>query len=86
MCGSNTPPFVSHQCPPTSPTQALMVSLYLAMWPIGTGGTENAATNPLVDLHWVLTLSAILFALTRAGDTLGLGAWWSRLVGDSWLR
>ena len=65
---------------------ALMVSLYLALWPIGTGGTENAATNPLVDLHWVLTLSAILFALTRAGDTLGLGTWWSRLVGDSWLR
>ena len=65
---------------------ALMVPLYLALWPIGTGGTENAATNPLVDLHWVLTLSAILFALTRAGDTLGLGAWWSRLVGDSWLR
>ena len=63
-----------------------MVSLYLAMWPIGTGGTENAATNPLVDLHRVLTLSAILFALTRAGDTLGLGTWWSRLVGDSWLR
>ena len=24
-----------------------MVSLYLAMWPIGTGGTENAATTPL---------------------------------------
>jgi len=65
---------------------ALMVPLYLALWPIGTGGTENAATNPLVDLHWVLTLSAILFALTRAGDTLGLGTWWSRLVGDSWLR
>ena len=41
---------------------------------------------PLVDLHWVLTLSTILFALTRAGDTLGLGTWWSRLVGDSWLR
>ena len=65
---------------------ALMVPLYLALWPIGTGGTENAATNPLVDLHWVLTLSAILFALTRAGDTLGLGTWWSRLVGDSCLR
>ena len=30
---------------------ALMVSLYLALWPIGTGGTENAATNPLVNLH-----------------------------------
>ncbi|EFW26924.1 hypothetical protein HMPREF9057_01690 [Actinomyces sp. oral taxon 171 str. F0337] len=65
---------------------ALMVSLYLALWPIGTGGTENAATNPLVDLHWVLSLSTVLFALTRAGDTLGLGTWWSRLVGDSWLR
>ena len=65
---------------------ALMVSMYLALWPIGTGGTDNAATNPLVDLHWVLTLSTILFALTRAGDTLGLGTWWSRLVGDSWLR
>ena len=30
---------------------ALMVSMYLALWPIGTGGTDNAATNPLVDLH-----------------------------------
>lgn len=65
---------------------ALMVSMYLTLWPIGTGGTEDAATNPLVDLHWVLALSTVLFALTRAGDTLGLGNWWARLVGDSWLR
>lgn len=65
---------------------ALMVSMYLALWPIGTGGTENAATNPLVDLHWVLALSTILFALTRAGDTFGMGKWWARVVGDSWLR
>ena len=61
-----------------------MVSLYLAMWPIGTGGTENAATNPLVDLHWVLTLSTILFALTGPAIPWGWapgGLVWSATPG-----
>ena len=73
---------------PDASTHGLVVSGHVAHRNrrLGTGGTENAATNPLVDLHWVLTLSTIVFALTRAGGTLGLGTWWSRLVGDSWLR
>lgn len=56
----------------TTTASVLMVSMYLALWPIEAGRAENAATNPLVDLHWVLALSAILFALIHAGDTLGL--------------
>ncbi|MCR2053659.1 DoxX family protein [Actinomyces bowdenii] len=62
---------------------ALMFFLWLAEFPPLNVGQ---ATNPIIDTHWVLAAAMIVIALTRAGDTWGLGRWWSRIVGDSWLR
>lgn len=59
----------------------LMFFMYLAQFPLTQGGT-----NPIFDSHWVESLGLITFALTYAGDTLGLGKWWGGIVGDSWLR
>jgi thiosulfate dehydrogenase [quinone] large subunit len=46
----------------------------------------EGATNPLIDSHVLEGFLVILPALTLAGDTWGLGRWWSTVVGDSWLR
>ncbi|GIH94940.1 DoxX family membrane protein [Planobispora siamensis] len=35
-------------------------------------------TNPFVDEHIVYAIVLVALALSHAGDTLGLGAWWSR--------
>lgn len=63
-------------------TGTLLVGMmYLASFPWGQGGT-----NPLLTTHWVEAGSLITLAATRAGDTFGLGRWWSRIVGDGILR
>ncbi|SDB88237.1 thiosulfate dehydrogenase [quinone] large subunit [Raineyella antarctica] len=62
----------------------LMFLMYLAEFPIGRPGA--GFTNPIVDSHWIEGLSLVVFALTRAGDTLGVGKIWGRMVGDGWLR
>ncbi|KUP96439.1 hypothetical protein [Thermobifida cellulosilytica] len=36
-------------------------------------------TNPFMDDHIVMALTVIALTLTNAGDTAGLGRWWSRL-------
>jgi thiosulfate dehydrogenase [quinone] large subunit len=56
--------------------------MYLASPPWALEG----ATNPLIDSHVLEGFLVILPALTLAGDTWGLGRWWSTVVGDSWLR
>ncbi|MDO4244050.1 MAG: DoxX family protein [Actinomyces sp.] len=61
----------------------LMAMMWLAAFPPDGAGE---ATNPLIDDHWIMALVMILVALTRGGDTWGLGRWWSTKVGDSWLR
>ncbi|GEM_PF-264412 len=49
---------------------ALMALIYLAGLPV--------EGNPFLDQHIVYALVLIALALSHAGDTLGLGAWWSR--------
>lgn len=49
---------------------ALMALIYLAGLPV--------ESNPVLDQHVVYALVLVALALSRAGDTLGLGAWWSR--------
>jgi thiosulfate dehydrogenase [quinone] large subunit len=69
----------------TAVAATLLLSLmYLAEFPLGA--KAGLYTNPLVDDHWVDTLAILTFWFTRAGDTFGLGRWWGRKVGDSWLR
>ncbi|TCK22139.1 DoxX family membrane protein [Pseudonocardia endophytica] len=65
---------------------ALMMALmYLAELPfyaVTNAGEPTGSTNPIVDYHLVYALVLIVVALTRAGDTWGLGRWWAttRLV------
>lgn len=62
----------------------LLFLMYLAQFPIGQAGA--GFTNPVFDSHWVEALALITFAATKAGDTLGVGKIWGRMVGDGWLR
>jgi thiosulfate dehydrogenase [quinone] large subunit len=49
---------------------AILVLMWLSAMPIATG--------PLLDQHLIYALVIIGLALANAGDTIGLGAWWSR--------
>lgn len=61
----------------------LLLFMYLAALPfLG----ETPGTNPITDSHWIEALALIISATTLAGDTWGIGAWWGKKVGNSWLR
>lgn len=62
----------------------LLGLMYLAELPIGR--PDAGFTNPLVDSHWVEALALLALAYTFSGDTLGIGRWWGRVVGDGFLR
>ncbi|WP_353951903.1 DoxX family protein [Knoellia sp. S7-12] len=63
----------------------LMTLMYFAEFPLGRDG--EGFTNPIFDSHWIEALALIVLAYTFSGDKLGLGRWWSRIVGsDSILR
>ncbi len=52
----------------------IMAGMWLAEWPLASG-----SSNPVVDYHIVYALAAIVFALTYAGHTWGLGRTWTKL-------
>ncbi|WP_203736006.1 DoxX family membrane protein, partial [Paractinoplanes durhamensis] len=52
----------------------MMAFMWLAEWPLASG-----SSNPIVDYHVVYGLAAIVFALTYAGQTWGLGKIWAKL-------
>ncbi|WP_154794961.1 DoxX family protein [Occultella kanbiaonis] len=69
----------------------LMLFMFLAEFPTATtmvdGELIRGATNPIVDSHWHEALLLIIAAVTLAGDTWGLGKWWSAKIGKhTWLR
>lgn len=49
----------------------LYLLMWLASWPV--------QTNPFVDDHLTGAIVVIVLALTLAGDTWGLGTWWTRV-------
>jgi thiosulfate dehydrogenase (quinone) large subunit len=53
---------------------AIMAMMWAAEWPLASG-----SSNPIVDYHVVYALAAIVFALTYAGQTWGLGKIWAKL-------
>jgi len=62
----------------------IMLMMWAAEWPFIQG-----TTNPLVDYHIIYALALIVFAVTYAGDTWGLGRWWAQLPlvkSQTWLR
>ena len=59
--------------------------LYVMMWSVALPPT----TNPFLDTHLTGALTLVLFAVTNAGDTWGLGRWWNNLpfvAKNQWLR
>ncbi|MGW7520950.1 hypothetical protein ACWGJ2_35760 [Streptomyces sp. NPDC054796] len=70
----------------------MMTLMWAAEWPLArhlSDGSPSMSTNPLVDYHVVYAAALIVLALLAAGNTWGLGRWWSRLplVRDHrWLR
>jgi thiosulfate dehydrogenase [quinone] large subunit len=59
--------------------------LLMMMWSV----TLPPADNPFLDDHVIYAGLLVAFLLLRAGDTLGLGCWWSRTTLASrmpWLR
>jgi thiosulfate dehydrogenase [quinone] large subunit len=48
--------------------------LYVLMWTVVLP-PEN---NPVIDDHLISALTLVALAMTNAGDTWGLGRWWSR--------
>ncbi|MEO7751943.1 MAG: DoxX family protein, partial [Terracoccus sp.] len=60
----------------------LLALMYLAQFPLGAEGM----TNPRFDSHWTEALGLAVVATTLAGDTWGIGKWWSTKVGNSILR
>ncbi|KGM13841.1 hypothetical protein [Cellulomonas bogoriensis] len=59
----------------------LMFFMWLSQVPFVLGGT-----NPVMTTHWLEAALLIIAATTLAGDTLGVGKIWARIVGNSWLR
>lgn len=59
--------------------------MYVMMWAV----VLPLTTNPLIDDHLTGAVTLILFALTAAGTTWGLGRWWARqpvVQRNPWLR
>jgi thiosulfate dehydrogenase [quinone] large subunit len=52
----------------------IMAMMWVAEWPLASG-----SSNPIVDYHVIYALTAIIFALTYAGQTWGLGKMWAKL-------
>lgn len=48
--------------------------MYVLMWTVALPPT----TNPVIDDHILGAIAVIVLALALAGDTWGLGRWWSR--------
>ncbi|KUL27727.1 DoxX family membrane protein [Actinoplanes awajinensis] len=52
----------------------MMAMMWLAEWPLASG-----SSNPIVDYHVIYAISGVIFALTYAGHTWGLGRRWATL-------
>ncbi|MDO5629725.1 MAG: DoxX family protein [Mobilicoccus sp.] len=64
---------------------AMVTMMHLAAFPLGQPA-DVSVTNPIVSSYFLYAIVLIVSAMTLSGDTLGLGRWWGRIVGNSWLR
>lgn len=58
------------------------LALYVLMWTVAL----PPANHPVLDEHLLGGVTMLALALLYAGDTWGLGKWWSTKVGDGILR
>ena len=54
---------------------AAACAMYVLMW----AASFPLVNNPVIDDHVLGAISAVVLALTLAGDTWGFGRWWSRI-------
>lgn len=74
----------------------MVAMMWLAAWPVGQDvdwaaampkeAHTKAANNPFSDDHWTDFFALLALAATYAGDTLGLGKVWRKIVGNGILR
>ncbi|WP_027941819.1 DoxX family membrane protein [Amycolatopsis taiwanensis] len=68
---------------------AMMMLMWIAEWPPAKAtqtGQATGSSNPIIDSHVIYALVLITLAALYAGNTWGLGRWWSRLIGKNrWL-
>ena len=61
---------------------AMMAMMWAAEWPLAqhtSAGEPSGSNNPVTDYHFIYAVSAVVFALTYAGSTWGLGRQWAKL-------
>ena len=60
----------------------MMLMMWAAEWPLAqhtSAGEPSGSNNPVTDYHFIYAVSAVVFALTYAGSTWGLGRQWAKL-------
>ena len=60
----------------------MMTLMWIAEWPLAqhtSAGAPSGSSNPLVDYHVVYALALVVFAVSLAGRTRGLGRSWADL-------
>jgi len=60
----------------------MMALMWIAEWPLAqhtSAGAPSGSSNPLVDYHVVYALALVVFAVSLAGRTWGLGRSWADL-------
>ena len=80
-------PSLTRKVKASCPTRAAVAGsvMYLMMWSV----VLPLTTNPIVDDHLTGAVTLILFAVTGAGATWGLGRRWAELpavASNPWLR
>jgi thiosulfate dehydrogenase (quinone) large subunit len=60
----------------------MLLMMWLAEFPLdrfAADGSPSMSTNPLIDYHVIYAIALVVAALTYAGNTWGLGRWWTSL-------
>ncbi len=60
----------------------MLLLMWTASWPMARfddAGKATGSTNPIVDDHIILMLVLLVLAAYHAGNTFGLGRWWTSL-------
>jgi thiosulfate dehydrogenase [quinone] large subunit len=60
----------------------MLLMMWTAVWPMARfndSGAPTGSANPIVDDHIILALVLLVLAAYHAGNTFGLGRWWTSL-------
>jgi thiosulfate dehydrogenase [quinone] large subunit len=60
----------------------MLLMMWLAEFPLdrfAADGSPSMSTNPLIDYHVIYAIALVVAAVMYAGNTWGLGRWWTAL-------